>query len=313
MEADKDDSDKSEVVELIQGDQFPQIDSVETEETAEENATEAEYLSSRSLDGEKRQAGSKKGHSSVSPTPTTKVMAKATHESDDDDVSQKSGATAEVDLNRPELWKAAEALEQIKSYRKKSSKARKRFVAYEKQLPPDHPREPEVHAFADSVDLVNNDVMDLVEEAVTEAAAQLQIQKAQHDAALAKALAEIAELKKTLTDNQAIAHETLREVKAGNELADATYDLALNNSMKLDQCLGRPTFQAWIEQGWQAFTGAVPPEMGFFQPRSLWEWFQPQTFAMGLTWVKSWADERLGSKLGKKFNIKTRGFFKVLD
>ena len=163
------------------------------------------------------------------------------------------------------------------------------------------------------MDLVNENLMDLVEEAVTEAAAQLQIQKTQHDAALAKALAEISELKKTLTENQAIAHETLREVKAGNELADATYDMALNNSMKLDQCLGRPTFQAWIEQGWQAFTGAVPPEMGFFQPRSLWEWFQPQTFAMGLTWVKSWADERLGSKLGKKFNIKTRGFFKVLD
>ena len=107
----------------------------------------------------------------------------------------KSSPAVEVDLKRPELWEAADTLEQVKVYRKKSSKARKRFSAYEQQLPPDHQREPEVQAFADSVDLVNENLMDLVVEAVTEAAAQLLIQKAQHDAALAKALAEISELK----------------------------------------------------------------------------------------------------------------------
>ena len=120
-------------------------------------------------------------------------------------------------------------------------------------------------------------------------------------------------IQKIIQDNEAVADETLKEVKAGRVVSNATYDLTLNNSRALYQCLGRPTSSAWIEQGWSAFRGSVPPEASFYQPRTLFEWLEPQSLVFVILWIGNSADERTGGKFRRNFRIKTPGIFKVFS
>ena len=203
--------------------------------------------------------------------------------------------------------------ELVQHYRKKSEKAQQRFIRHERELPQDHRRDPEDQAYIDSLDSVNEPAVDLAEEAIVEAASQLQLQKQQHETALAEALSEITALKTTIQDHKAVADETLKEVKAGRMVANATHDLVVNNTYKLDQCLGRPTFQAWMEQGWQALMGSVPPEESFFRPSTIWEWLNPQSFVMVAIWIGTYLDARSGSKLSRFLNVHTPGWARVFN
>ena len=216
------------------------------------------------------------------------------------------------DWNQPELWVLADKFELISHYRAKSSKANTRFMKHERQLPPDHHRDPEDQAFMDSLDSVNEPALNLAEEALVEAARQIQLQSRQHDLALAEANSKIALLERNLKEGQAVANETLREVKAGRVVANRTHDMVVNNTHKLDQCLGRPTLESWVSQGWDALMGKVPAEDSFFRPSTFAEWLNPQTFIMAVIWLLSWLDERSGSFFSRKLDISTPGFFKVV-
>ena len=185
-------------------------------------------------------------------------------------------------------------------------------MKHERQLPPDQHRDPEDQAFMDSLDSVNEPALNLAEEALVEAARQIQLQSRQHDLALAEANSKIALLERNLKEGQAVANETLREVKAGRVVANRTHDMVVNNTHKLDQCLGRPTLESWVSQGWDALMGKVPAEDSFFRPSTFAEWLNPQTFIMAVIWLLSWLDERSGSFFSRKLDISTPGFFKVV-
>ena len=305
-DADADGSNETEA----DGSNETEADSEESEVTEESGDSKESGDSGGSVPVVLRNLTSEKRRSTKQPEKKTNVK-KTDDTSVKPSVAAKLSMAAKPDFQRPELWKLADYWELVQHYRKKSEKAQQRFVLHEKELPPDHRRDPEDQAYIDSIDSVNEPAVDLAEEVIVEAAAQLQMQSQQHEQTLAETLAQIVELKKIIQDNKAVADETLKEVKAGRVVSDATYDLALNNSVKLDQCLGRPTFSAWIDQGWQAFRGKVPPEAAFFQPRTLFEWLEPQSLVMVILWIGNWADERTGGTFRRKLGIKTPGFFKV--
>ena len=294
LEPDQVDADNSD------GYKASEVDSHELEADAE-----SEEVSLRNLTNEKKQPGDKKTRSAKSSEKKSNV------EKVDKNSDQKSLAT-KPDFQRPELWKLADSWELVQHYRKKSNKAQQRFVLHEKELPPDHRRDPEDQAYIDSLDSVNEPAVDLAEEAILEAAAQIQLMKQQQEKSEAEALAQIAELKKTLKDTQSVANETLIEVKAGRVVANKTHDMVVNNTKALMECLGRPTLEMWVQQGWDALWGKVPAEASFFRPTSIGQWFEPQILAMALIWIVSFVDARSGSRLSKKLNVCTPGWAKVV-
>ena len=228
-------------------------------------------------------------------------------------VSDKTSTTFMPDFSKAELWKAEDQWHLIQHYRKKSTKANKRFVRHEQQLPHDHHRDPEDQAYIDAIDSVNEPALDLAEEALVEAAAEIQRQKKQHEKVFGEALAKIEELKKMVQDGQAVANATFKEVVAGRAVANVTYDLTVNNSKALQECLGRPTLEMWVAQGWDALWGKVPASESFFRPVSIGQWFEPQVLAMGLIWIVSFFDNRSGSKLSRFLNVHTPGWAKVFN
>ena len=267
-----------------------------------------------------RNRTSAKGRSTEPPEQKTdvqklkKVVEKPKIKNDDGDgVSDKTSATFMPDFSKAELWKAEDQWHLIQHYRKKSTKANKRFVSHEQQLPHDHHRDPEDQAYIDAIDSVNEPALDLAEEALVEAAAEIQRQKKQHEKVFGEALAKIEELKKMVQDGQAVANATFKEVVAGRAVANVTYDLTVNNSKALQECLGRPTLEMWVAQGWDALWGKVPASESFFRPVSIGQWFEPQVLAMGLIWIVSFFDNRSGSKLSRFLNVHTPGWAKVFN